>query len=163
MRRAALAILLAVTPAGPLVAASAEAGSYDATVDASAAVDAAMARASQRGTLVMIVLGANWCHDSRSFARRIQSDRFAQLMQDWYEVVYVNVGKPQTGDGHNLHIAQRFGIREIVGTPTVLIVDGEGELLNPGTAQSWRNAASRSSDEIYEALALATTTEVAKE
>lgn len=163
VRMLALALALACTSAPGLHAAEPDYPAFDASMDATAAVDAALARSAQRGTLVMIVLGANWCHDSRSFARRIQSKRFAQMMSDWYEVVFVNVGKPQTGDGHNLHIAERFGVRSIEGTPTVLIVDRDSELLNAGSAKSWRNAASRSDNEIFEELALTTTTEIARD
>lgn len=126
---------------------------YDAEIDATAAVDAALLQAADRGTLVMIVLGANWCHDCRALAGWLQTERFAALVSEHYDVVYVDAGHPQSGEGRNLDIAARFGVEDITGTPTLLILDGEGTLLNADTATSWRNAASRSEDEIYEELA----------
>lgn len=101
----------------------------------------------------MLVMGANWCHDSRALAGLLETPRFAELIAREYELVFVNVGMPQTGDGHNLDIAARFGLEELPGTPNVLILSPFGTLLNAETATSWRNAASRSEDAIYEELA----------
>lgn len=71
--------------------------------------------------------------------------------------MFVNVGMPQSGDGHNLAIAQRFGLTDFPGTPAVLVLTAKGQLLNADTATSWRNAATRSEDAIYNELtALAT-------
>lgn len=140
-----------------------EATPYDPALDATAAVDAALLRAAERGTLVMVVMGANWCHDSRAFAGWLETKRFKALTDARYEVVYINVGRPQTGDGFNLDIAERFGLEGVTNTPTILILDSEGRLLNAETAKDWRNAASRSEDEIYDELALAATTEFARD
>jgi hypothetical protein len=41
---------------------------------------------------------------------------------------------------------------DLPGTPNVLVVTPEGELVNADTATTWRNAASRSEDEIYDEL-----------
>ena len=99
----------------------------------------------------MIVMGANWCHDSRAFAGWTETPRFQQLIADHYKLVFVNIGMPQTGDGHNLDIAERFGI-EVEGTPTVIVLSPLGEVVNADTATTWRNAASRSEDDIYNEL-----------
>ncbi|KEO88540.1 hypothetical protein EH31_16405 [Erythrobacter longus] len=131
-----------------------EARLYDASIDAGAAVNAAMERAKERRVNVLIAFGANWCHDSRAFAGWTQSERIGRLIKDRYELVFVNVGMPQQGDGHNLDVLQRFGIEEQEGTPLVLVVSPEGDVLNADTAQSWRNTASRSEDEIYDELVI---------
>lgn len=130
-----------------------EARSYDATRDASAAVDAALARAVSRDTRVLLVLGANWCHDSRALAGMLAAPRFADLLAQRYEPVFVNVGTPQTGDGQNLHIARRFGLSELAGTPTVLVLRPDGTAVNLARAGTWRNAASRSEQAIRDELA----------
>lgn len=129
-----------------------EAKLYDASIDASAAVDEALARAAVSMRNVLIVLGANWCHDSRAFAGWTESERIGGLIKDRFELVFVNVGMPQTDDGHNQHIARRFGFNEQEGTPLVIMTSYDGIVLNRETAQSWRNTASRSEDEIYEEL-----------
>ena len=130
-----------------------EARSYAVSDDAMGDVDAALARAAASDKRVLLVMGANWCHDSRALAGWLESERIGALVQEKYELVYVNVGMPQQGDGHNLGIARRFGLDDLPGTPNLLVLTAEGELVNADTATTWRNAASRSEDAIYEELA----------
>lgn len=126
---------------------------YAAKVDAAAAVDTALARASTSGKRVLLVMGANWCHDSRALAGWLETPRFAALVAERFELVFVDVGSPQSGTGRNLAIAQRFGLESVSGTPSLLVLSSGGELLNPDTASRWRNAASRSEEAIYAELA----------
>ena len=140
-----------------------EAKLYDASINASETVDAALARAAENKRNVLIVLGANWCHDSRAFAGWTQSERIGALIKERFELVFINVGMPQTGDGHNAHIMRRFGFEKQEGTPLVIMTSYDGEVLNRETAQSWRNTASRTEDEIYEELAMMATTEIARD
>lgn len=130
-----------------------EARSFLVTDDAMADVDAALERAAATGRRVLLVMGANWCHDSRALAGQLEHGRIADLVEAEYELVYVNVGMPQQGDGHNLRVARRFGLEELPGTPNLLVLTPEGELVNAGTATTWRNAASRSEAAIHDELA----------
>jgi thiol-disulfide isomerase/thioredoxin len=143
---AACATTQAATPAHP------EARLYAPEADAMADVDAALARAAVSGKRVVLVLGANWCHDSRALAGWLETPRFAALAATHYEVVFVDVGMPQTGEGRNLDIARRFGLEDIKNTPALLVLTPEGRALNLDTARAWRNAASRSEDAIYDEL-----------
>ncbi len=117
--------------------------------DASADVDAALSRAAQNGKTVIIVMGANWCHDSRALAKWFETPRFNAMMQPKYEIVYVDAGKPQSGDGRNADIIKRFGGKKQKNTPYVMMISRGGKLLNRDDARSWRNADSRSEDAIY--------------
>lgn len=140
--------LLLLTPATPSLAAKGdypEARPYDKKAEASRTVDAALTKADQSGKRVILVMGANWCHDSRGLAGWFEKPRFSAMLSERYEIVYVDVGKRD----RNIDIAQRFGIEKIVGTPTVLVLSSDGELLNAKTAPTWRNAASRDADDIY--------------
>lgn len=101
---------------------------------------------------VLAVFGANWCHDSRALAGWLETPRFKALTDAHFEVVYIDVGVPQAGEGRNLELAEQHGLTDIKGTPTLMVLSGDGALLNPDTAKSWRNAASRSEDEIYAEL-----------
>ena len=130
-----------------------EARLYAADADAMADVDAALARASVSGKRVAVVLGANWCHDSRALAGWLETPRFAALAAAHYELVYVDVGMPQTGEGRNLEVARRFGLDELKGTPALLVLGADGRAVNLESAAKWRNAASRSEDAIYDELA----------
>lgn len=129
-----------------------EARAYAAAPDAMAQVDAALARAATNGKRVLLAMGANWCHDSRALAGWLETPRFAALVAERYELVFVNVGMPQTGDGHNLDVARRFGLTDVPGTPALLVLTPEGRAVNLDTAASWRNAASRSEDAILTEL-----------
>lgn len=129
-----------------------EAASYVVTPDPSAEVDAALARAAANHTRVMLVMGANWCHDSRALAGWLETPRFRALVAEHYELVFINIGMPQSGDGHNIDIARRFGLEDLPGTPNLLVITADGTLVNADTATTWRNAASRSEDAIYAEL-----------
>lgn len=122
-----------------------EATPYEMDAKASKDVDAALARAVAADKRVLLVMGANWCHDSRGLAGWFEQPRFAAMLKTKYEVVYVDVGYRD----RNIDIAQRFGIKKIKGTPTVLVLSPRGALLNPKSAPTWRNAASRSEEEIF--------------
>lgn len=148
-----LALALVACATTPDAEAKPEARSYAVTPDAMADVDAALARASANGKRVLLVMGANWCHDSLALAGWLETPRFAALVAERYELVFVNVGMPQTGDGHNLAVAKRFGLAEMKGTPALVVLTGDGQPVNLDTAASWRNAASRSENAIYAELA----------
>ena len=152
---AGLALVLASCATLPDVAAPTrpDAKSYQVSASAMADADAALARAAASGKRVLLVFGANWCHDSTALAGWLETPRFAALAAERYEVVFVDVGVPQTGQGRNLDIARRFGLAEMPGTPALLVLSAQGELLNRDTATSWRNAASRSEDAIFAELA----------
>jgi Thioredoxin-like len=122
---------------------------YDAARDAPADVSAALARAKASSKRTILVMGANWCHDSRALAGWFESTRFKAMLTPLYEIVYVDVGKPQSNKGRNLEIARGFGVKKIKGTPTVLVLSPDGILLNKKDAPTWRNAASRSENAIF--------------
>ena len=143
----------ASAPAPVAAPARPEARSYLVSDTPSADVDAALARAAQSGKRVLLVMGANWCSDSRALAGWLATDRFVELIDRKYELVFVNIGMPRTGDGHNLGIARRFGLPELPGLPNVLVLTADGTLVNPTTATGWRNAESRTGDAIHDELA----------
>jgi hypothetical protein len=99
-------------------------------------IDAGVQRASREGKLLLVVLGANWCHDSTEFAARMAQAPFAELLQQRYESVLVNVG-----DMTQVRpLMARFGEAAIYGTPTVLVVEPEsGQVLNGDSIWRWRD------------------------
>lgn len=149
---AALTAAACATAPVPAAAPRPEARSYLVSDNASADVDAALARARQSGKRVLLVMGANWCSDSRALAGWLATDRFVELIERKYELVFVNIGMPRTGDGHNLGIARRFGVPELPGLPNVLVLTSDGVLVNPTTATNWRNAETRTGDSIFAEL-----------
>ncbi len=128
-----------------------EAALYDASADARDDIKSALGIAgASEDTFVLAIFGANWCHDSRALAGWLQTPRFQALTDAHYQVVYIDAGVPQTGEGRNLDLAEELGVPGITGTPTLLVLDDEGNLLNtPEDAKSWRNSARRSEDEVF--------------
>ena len=153
MRPALLALALALGGCATTPVAHPEASLYNPAIDASAAFAGARERSQASGRPLLAVLGANWCHDSRALAGWLETPRFRQLVADNFELVFVDVGHPQTGEGRNQQIPQSFGIAEMKSTPALLVIAPDGALLNRETATKWGNAASRSEDAIYAELA----------
>jgi thiol-disulfide isomerase/thioredoxin len=159
MRWFVILLLLVLAPvsllaAEPMAAAHPEARPFAETADATADVDAAFARAKLTGKQVIIVMGANWCHDSRALAGWFETPRFAEMLKARYEVVFVDAGTPQRkGQARNQHLIKRFGGKRQKNTPYVMILSSDGKLLNRKDARSWRNAASRCENAIYDFFA----------
>lgn len=118
---------------------------FDEARDAMADVDDALSAAALRGTRVLLVLGGNWCHDSRGLAAKFEEPALATLIAWRFELVWVDVGRRD----RNLEIAHRFGVDELLGTPTILIVAPDGTLLNADSVHDWRDAASRPPEDIF--------------
>lgn len=107
--------------------------------DARAEVTAALDRAATDGKRVILVFGANWCHDSRGLADHFRQDDLRAVLDEHYEVVWIDVGWRH----RNLDIAREYGVWTVYGTPTVLVIDPEIGLVNRGTMHSWHTAYSR--------------------
>ncbi len=122
---------------------------YNADTNSMADVDAALARAKTRGTKALIVMGANWCHDSRGLAARLDKPEFQTLITDNYELVYVSAGTNPGQKNQNSEVSKRFGVDAIEGTPTVFIANPDGSVLNTDSAGYWRRADSIPSDMSY--------------
>lgn len=118
---------------------------YDATADAEVDINHTLVVAKEEGKLGLLVFGANWCHDSRGLAAHFEKPRFQTLLRSHYKMTYVDVGQKD----RNIDLARKFGVDDIVGTPTVFVTNSDGEVLNLDTAPTWRNAASRAEDDIF--------------
>jgi hypothetical protein len=118
---------------------------FEADKNARAAVDAAIIKAGKTSKDALIVMGANWCHDSRALATHLESPKFKAMLSSHYVLEYIDVGQKNM----NQDIARDFGLDGTKGTPTVFIVDETGQVRNLQDAPTWRNAASRSEEEIF--------------
>ena len=110
---------------------------YQSSVDPLADVQQALSRADDGDRLALVVLGANWCHDSRALASRLHRPPLAELIQQHYELVFVDVGYYDKGRA----VLQQFGVAHFYATPTVLIIDpSSGQLINDEDRHIWSNA-----------------------
>jgi hypothetical protein len=100
-------------------------------------LEQARVQAREEQKLLMLVLGAEWCHDSRGFVRKFDEPGFAALIEERYEVLLVNVGLLE----YIRDIVERYQVPVIYGTPTVLVIEpASNTLLNRETLPYWRNA-----------------------
>jgi Thioredoxin-like len=125
-------------------------GLFDPSRDAMVDVDAALATARASGKHVLLILGGDWCHDSIALNEAMQIPRTQAMLAARYEIVRVHV--PFSPRERVLPVAQRFGIAEVEGTPTVLILRPDGTPINLADAPRWRNAASRKPAAIHRSL-----------
>lgn len=93
---------------------------------------------------LLLVLGAQWCHDSRGLASNFATPEMSAITNAHYEVVYVDVGY-----FNDLRaITERFSQPHYFATPTVMIIDPQTEtLLNAGDMAMWGSADSVALDE----------------
>lgn len=119
---------------------------YNPKANAANDIAQTLSAAKAENKKAILVFGANWCHDSRALAAHFEKPRFQTLIQDNYKLAYIDVGQKD----RNIDLAQKFGVESIEGSPTVFITDTEGQVLNSETAPTWRNAASREDEAIWE-------------
>lgn len=97
----------------------------------------ALNTAQNDGKLLALVLGAQWCHDSRGLAKNFATKELASLLADNYHVIYLDVGYYKD----LRQVTQRFGQAHYYATPTVMIIDPDSETwLNWHDHEVWGNA-----------------------
>lgn len=147
------ALPISLVPAIGLAAETAKAAAavyYPEDADAAKVLDAALVAAKAEGKLAVIVFGADWCHDSQGLARVLTSDAFKAEFGTRFSVTFIDVGTPQVGEGRNLDLAKRFGIKRLESTPAMVVISPKGKRLNSKSdAVSWRNADSRPVEAIF--------------
>lgn len=112
--------------------------------DALAAIAAARESATRENKLVLVVMGANWCHDSRALASRLDTTPLSAIVSQHYETVFVDVGHLDKGKD----VINSLGLPVFYATPTVLIVDPvSGRLVNADNRHQWADAANISMEE----------------
>lgn len=107
------------------------------SADALNDVQQALGRADGGDRLALVVVGGNWCHDSRALAARLNRSPLAEVIQEDYELVFVDVGYLDKGRD----VLQASGVAHFYATPTVLIIDpSTGQVINDEDRHVWANA-----------------------
>jgi len=100
-------------------------------------IDKTLANAKANNKLALIVMGANWCHDSRSLATKLYLPEVKETIESNYELMFVDVGYLTKIK----EVITRFGMPVIYATPTVLIIEPNTEaLINGHNMHIWRDA-----------------------
>jgi hypothetical protein len=93
---------------------------------------------------LLVVMGGNWCHDSRALAARLYTEPLSTTIAEHYETLFVDVGYLEKGRD----VVTSLGIPVYYATPTVLIVDPvSGTVVNAQNRHQWAEAASISMED----------------
>tara|TARA_R110000868_G_scaffold3887_2_gene23871 strand:- start:5311 stop:6225 length:915 start_codon:yes stop_codon:yes gene_type:complete len=112
---------------------------FDQNYSAMAVVDAGLAEALAEDKRLLLVFGANWCHDSRGLAGHFQDPELAATLSEHYVTRFIDIGWRE----HNQDVIRRFGVAALYATPMVMIIDPVDEtLLNRDEREAWGSAAS---------------------
>lgn len=108
------------------------------STDIQSQIDKANELASQTNKKLMLVLGAEWCKDSRYLAAHFSSKEMQEVLTEQYETVFIDVGFFE--DYHA--VVQEYDYPAYFGTPTVLIIEPEQKaLMNRTSIRKWLDAA----------------------
>lgn len=135
-----IACLLALLVIAPAATAQEHASSpFDRNYAAMAQVDAALEEALAENKRLLLVFGANWCHDSRGLAGHFQDPELAATLAGHYVTRYIDIGWRD----QNQDVIRRFGVAALYATPMVMIIDpADSTLLNRDEREAWGAAAS---------------------
>lgn len=102
--------------------------------------------------LLLIVLGADWCHDSVALIKQFSQPEFATQLQQRFNTVMIDVGYLQYGSS----VTKRYNQPAYYGTPTVMIINpATGQLLNKADLMLWTDASTMAADD-YQQYFIAT-------
>lgn len=94
--------------------------------------------------LLLLVLGAQWCHDSRGLSQQFSSPALHNTISERFETVFVDVGYYKD----YRHLTQEFGYPGYFATPSVMVIEPHSrQLLNMQTMPIWNAAHSVSSED----------------
>lgn len=125
--------------------------------DSMAAVNATLDIARENNKLMLVVMGANWCHDSRALAARLDKEPLKSLVTEHYETIFVDVGYLDKGKD----VITSLGVPIYYATPTVLIIDPvSGQLVNAQNRHQWGNADKISMEDSVEYFQLMANTDL---
>ncbi|MDQ7049637.1 MAG: hypothetical protein Q9M92_08870 [Enterobacterales bacterium] len=120
---------------------------FNPVKDVQLAINETLTKASENNRLGLIILGANWCHDSRGLAANIESTEIKTYIEQNYQLLYVDVGYLDQIKPAITHLS----VPVIYATPTVLIVEPSSlEILNRDNMNLWRDAAKVSKQQVLD-------------
>ncbi len=97
----------------------------DGSADSRRRVEAARHQAAVAGKRVAVVFGADWCPDHQAFERSLQSQYVAPFVDDFFEVVVLDVGQRD----RNLELMGEYGMVVERGIPAVAVLEPDGTVV----------------------------------
>lgn len=110
---------------------------FTPTKNQSAIVQQTLTAAKKENKLALIVLGAQWCGDSKGLAGKFSTPEMQKILNEKYQVLFVDAGYLDKG----YDVVKQFKQPIYYGTPTVMVIEPHsGNLLNKPTMQKWLSA-----------------------
>lgn len=104
----------------------------------------AQIRAAEQHKLLLLVLGAQWCHDSRGLAQTFSTASIHTIISSRFETVFIDVGYYRDVRW----LTEQYDYPGYFATPSVMVIDPKsGALLNRNTMPMWNTADSVSEAE----------------
>ena len=130
---------------------------YLPSTDVMADLETAIGVARDNNKLTLVIMGGNWCHDSRALASRIYQEPLKTIVEENYETIFVDVGFLSKGKD----VISSLGPPIYYATPTVLIVDPVSrQLVNAKNRHRWADAFNISMEESVEYFQLMADTDL---
>lgn len=103
----------------------------------SAKVKQTLTIAKSENKKALLVLGAQWCHDSKGLAQQFSTPEMQKILSVNYQTLFIDVGYLEKG----FDVVKQFDLPVYYGTPTVMVIDPTSiEILNRSTMQKWLSA-----------------------
>ena len=116
----------------------------------------ALSRARAENKYALIVLGAQWCHDSVTLAKRFSSEQMQSILSDSFVTQFIDVGYLED----RREITTLVGYPHYFATPTVLIINPtSNNLINIDSLKVWQSADSVALQEYVERFSIFNTNE----
>ncbi len=96
----------------------------------------------------LLILGANWCPDAKAFTAMLETNPLAAFVESHFQPVLIDVGRYD----HNMDIPTSFGLKNLDGLPSLIILGADDQFLNAQDYNIFRNARTRKPEEIIEYL-----------
>lgn len=117
---------------------------FSPSTDVSVQVEQTLITAKQNNQKALLVLGAQWCHDSKSLAKNFSTSQMQAILTENYEVLFIDVGYLEKG----FDVVTKFDLPIYYGTPTVMVIDpNTNKILNRASMQKWLHANNVALDE----------------
>ena len=98
----------------------------------------------------LIIFGANWCPDCIVLHQITLIPQMSKFINENFELIYVDVGDYRDGsEPKNNKILLDYGITELEGVPTIVVLSKDLKVLNKDSSTQWRNARERQPSEFY--------------
>ena len=124
-------------------------GSFYQRYDNEAAmVEHTIAQAAENQQLVALVLGAQWCHDSRALAGYFDEPALASALTD-IALLPIDVGYLE----NKQNLLSQFNYPAYFATPTLLLIDPQTrQVINRASLTAWQSAHNESAEALHDYL-----------